>query len=76
MSKIVITIDEPFNQVNCCNCAKVLIIREDGKKRSRIVTMESLLKAMKGSTAHISKRVTKQVAFVCRRFIPHGKDFC
>lgn len=50
MSKIVITIDEPFNQVNCCNCAKVLIIREDGKKRSRIVTMESLLKAMKGST--------------------------
>ena len=50
MRKIVITIDEPYNQANCCNCAKVLMIREDGKKKSRIVTMESLLKAMKDST--------------------------
>lgn len=49
MREIVITINEAFNQENCCEYAKVLITGKNGKKRSRIVSMESLLKAMQKS---------------------------
>lgn len=49
MREIVITVSEAFNQANCCECAKVMITGEDGKKRSRIVTMESVMKAMQQS---------------------------
>ena len=49
MREIVITISEAFNQENCCEYAKVLITGKNGKKRSRIVSMESLLKAMQKS---------------------------
>lgn len=46
MREIVITINEAFNQENCCEYAKVMITGKSGKKKSRIVSMESLLKAM------------------------------
>lgn len=49
MEKIVITLDEEFNKDNRCECAKVVIIRKNGKKKSRIVSMKSLLKAMGNS---------------------------
>lgn len=49
MREIVITISEAFNQANCCECAKITIIEKDGKKKSRIVTMESIMKAMQQS---------------------------
>lgn len=49
MREIVITISEAFNQANCCECAKITIIEKDGKKKSRIVTMESIMKAMQRS---------------------------
>lgn len=49
MREIVITINEAFNQQNCCEYAKVLITGKSGKKRVRIVSMESLLKALQKS---------------------------
>lgn len=49
MRTINITLDEAFNQKNCCECANVLITGSDGIKKSRIVTIESLLKAIQSS---------------------------
>ncbi len=49
MQEIVITLDEAFNQANCCECAKVVITEGNGKKKSRIVSIESLLRAMQNS---------------------------
>lgn len=49
MQEVVITLDEALNQANCCKCAKVVITGQDGKKQSRIVSMESLLMAMQKS---------------------------
>lgn len=49
MREVAITLNEAFNQANCCECAKVTITEEDGKKKSRIVTVESIMKAMQAS---------------------------
>lgn len=49
MRKISITMDEAFNQKNCCNCAKVMIEEDNGIKKERTVTIDSLIMAMKES---------------------------
>lgn len=49
MREIVITLDEAFNKANCCECASVMITDKNGKKKSRVVSVESLIKAMRNS---------------------------
>lgn len=49
MREIVITINEAFNQANCCECATVMMTEENGKKKSRVVSVESLIKAIQNS---------------------------
>ena len=46
MKEVVITLNEAFNQANCCECAAVTITGADGKKISRIVTVASVVKAL------------------------------
>lgn len=59
MREVVITMNEAFNQANCCECAKVTITGEYGKKKSRIVTVESIMKAMQA--AMLIKRTSMAV---------------
>lgn len=49
MSRVEIVLDEKFIQANCYECAKIAFIEGDGKKSDRIVTIESLVKAMTNS---------------------------
>lgn len=56
MNKISIVLDERFNQANCYECAQVTIEEKGGQKRSRLVTMESLLRAMTRSV--VNKRTS------------------
>lgn len=50
MRRISIVLDESFNQANCYECAQVTIEEKGGQKRSRLVTIGSLLRAMTRST--------------------------
>lgn len=50
MREVVITINEAFNQANCCECATVMITGAEGKKTSRIVSIESVIMALRNST--------------------------
>ena len=52
MNKISIVLDERFNQINCYECAQVTIEEEGGQKRSRLVTISSLLRALVHSAIH------------------------
>ena len=51
MSRIEILLDEKFNQANCYECAQITIEEKSGQKRQRLVTIESLIKAMLHSFA-------------------------
>lgn len=46
MDEAVITLSNRLNRANCCECARVVITGADGKKISRIVTVESLIRAL------------------------------
>ena len=50
MKEVVITLNEAFNQANCCECATVTITGADGKKRTRVVSVESVIMALRNST--------------------------
>lgn len=49
MKEVVITLNEAFNQANCCECATVTITGADGKKRTRVVSVESVIMALRNS---------------------------
>lgn len=49
MRRIEIVLDERGNRSNCYECAQVIMEDEEGVKRSRLVTIESLLGALKNS---------------------------
>ena len=50
MKEVVITLNEAFNQANCCECATVTITGADGKKRTRVVSVESVIMALRNSS--------------------------
>lgn len=52
MRQIAIILDEEFNKSNCIECARVTIQEQNGKKRSRVITVESLIKALTNSVAN------------------------
>lgn len=56
MNKVSIVLDERYNQSNCYECAKVTIEEEGGQKRSRLVTISSLLMALMRSS--VQKRTS------------------
>lgn len=56
MNKVSIVLDERYNQSNCYECAKVTIEEEGGQKRSRLVTISSLLMALTRSS--VQKRTS------------------
>lgn len=65
MRRISIVLDEDFNKSNCIECAKVTIQEKNGKMRSRVVTMESLIRAL-------SNTVVKKAVKVPIGKIPFG----
>ena len=65
MRRITIVLDEDLNKSNCIECAKVTIQEKNGKLRSRVVTMESLIGAL-------AKSVVKKAVKVPVGKIPFG----
>lgn len=64
MSQITILLDEELNKSNCIECAKVTIQENNGKKRTRVVTMESLIKSLTNSvTNEIVKAPVGRIPF-------------
>ena len=49
MNRVEIVLDEAFIKSNCYECAKVTIVNDDGRKKERIVTIPSLMKALSSS---------------------------
>ncbi len=56
MDRVEIVLDANFMKSNCYECAKVVIV-ENGKKKERIVTIQSLLKAMSNSVVKKRSRI-------------------
>lgn len=56
MNRIQIVMDERWNRSNCYECAQVIMEDDTGQKKERLVTVESLVKAMMHS--FVCKRVS------------------